>query len=312
VDVGVSQIVQQQLMVSGPRRADADTAASPKGGDPKLTELAREFEAMVMLQMLRQMRQSMLTDGEEDGEKGLGADTMRDVADLELARQLSKTGGFGLARVLQGALERQYGGSTAQAVAPSSVAVVQGGEIGPAAAATATTALEPAARSETDDNLTFPLPLDSTLTSPYGWRQDPFGAGVRFHAGVDIAAAYGREVPAVSDGRVEFAGEQGGYGLTVVVSHDGGIETRYAHLASLNVRQGDEVRAGSAVGRVGQTGRSTGPHLHFEVLQHGQPVNPEMSAARYASALKNLAGTADLSENRGSRPSMLAGAHDED
>jgi murein DD-endopeptidase MepM/ murein hydrolase activator NlpD len=307
----VSQIVQQQLMVGGPRRADADTAASPKGADPKLAELAREFEAMVMLQMLRQMRQSMLTDGEEDkDENGLGASTMRDVIDLELSRHLSTTGGFGLARVLQDALERQYGGSTTQAVAPSSTAVVPAGEMAPAAAPTA--AFEPAAVSEADNNPAVPLPLDSRLTSRFGWRQDPFGAGVRFHPGIDIAAAYGREVPAVSDGRVEFAGEQGGYGLTVVVSHAGGIVTRYAHLSSLNVRQGDQVRAGSELGRVGSTGRSTGTHLHFEVLQNGQPVNPEMSAARYASTLKNLAGTADLSENRGSRPSVLAGVHDED
>ena len=312
MDVDVSQIAQQQLMVTGSRRADADTAASPKGGDPKLAELAREFESMVMLQMLRQMRQSMLTDGEEEDKNGLGAAPMKDVVDLELARQLSTAGGFGLARVLQDALERQYGGGATQAVAPSSTAVVSGGEIEPAATAAATAGFAPAAVPQADDNPALPLPLDSTLTSRYGWRQDPFGAGVRFHAGVDIAAAYGREVPAVSDGRVEFAGEQGGYGLTVVVAHDGGIETRYAHLSSLNVRQGDQVRAGSVVGRVGQTGRSTGPHLHFEVLQHGQPINPETAAVRYASALKSLPGTADLTENRGSRPSVLAGVHDED
>jgi murein DD-endopeptidase MepM/ murein hydrolase activator NlpD len=312
VDVDVSQIARQQLMVSGSRRADADTAASPKGGDPKLAELAREFEAMVMLQMLRQMRQSMLIDAEENDENGLGAATMQDVVDLELARHLSTTGGFGLARVLQDALERQHGGSTTQAVAPSSGAVVPGGEVEPAATATVPAAVALAAPAEADESPALPLPLDSTMTSRYGWRQDPFGAGVRFHAGVDIAAAYGREVPAVSDGRVEFAGEQGGYGLTVVISHTGGIVTRYAHLASLNVRQGDEVRAGSAIGRVGQTGRSTGTHLHFEVLQHGRPINPEMSAARYASTLKSLSGTADSSEDRRSRPSMPAGVHDED
>ena len=305
----VSQIVRQQLMVGGPRRADADPAASPKGADPKLAELAREFEAMVMLQMLRQMRQSMLSDGEENkDENGLGASTMRDVIDLELARHLTTTGGFGLAKVLQEALEHQYGGSATQAVAPASTAAVPGGEIAPAP----TAAFDPASASEADGSPTVPLPLDSTLTSRFGWRQDPFGAGIRFHAGVDIAAAYGREVPAVSDGRVEFAGEQGGYGLTVVVSHAGGIVTRYAHLSSLDVRQGDQVRAGSELGRVGRTGRSTGTHLHFEVLQNGQAINPEMSAARYASTLKNLAATADSIENRGSRPSVPAGVHDED
>ena len=95
---------------------------------------------------------------------------------------------------------------------------------------------------------------------------------------MDIAAAYGQEVDAVSEGRVAFAGEAPGYGNTVVIEHSGGASTRYAHLAAIDVYKGERVQAGEAIGTVGQTGRLTGPHLHFELLQNGRPVNPELAA----------------------------------
>jgi murein DD-endopeptidase MepM/ murein hydrolase activator NlpD len=116
--------------------------------------------------------------------------------------------------------------------------------------------------------------LQGRVTSEFGWRSDPITGAARFHRGIDIAAAYGREVPAAADGTVAFAGTQGGYGNLVVVRHANGAETRYAHLSQLDVREGDEVRAGDVVGRVGQTGRATGPHLHFELREAGQPVDP--------------------------------------
>jgi murein DD-endopeptidase MepM/ murein hydrolase activator NlpD len=111
---------------------------------------------------------------------------------------------------------------------------------------------------------------------------------------VDIAAAYGREVPAVDGGQVVFSGAQGGYGNTVVIEHAGGIRTRYAHLSSMQVEAGQRVGAGTVIGRVGNTGRSTGAHLHFEVLQDGQPVDPAAAATRFASRLKVRGFDADL------------------
>jgi murein DD-endopeptidase MepM/ murein hydrolase activator NlpD len=96
----------------------------------------------------------------------------------------------------------------------------------------------------------------------------------KFHAGVDIAVAYGREVKSAADGVVSFAGTQGGYGHTVVVDHGGGRQTRYAHLSEPLVRQGDRVAEGQVVGKSGNSGRSTGPHLHFEMLVNGRAVDP--------------------------------------
>ncbi len=89
-----------------------------------------------------------------------------------------------------------------------------------------------------------------------------------------MRVAYGREVRAATGGIVTFAGEKAGYGLTVVVDHGGGLETRYAHLSSAHVQPGVQVQAGEVLARSGNSGRSTGAHLHFEVRQDGQAVDP--------------------------------------
>ena len=95
-----------------------------------------------------------------------------------------------------------------------------------------------------------------------------------FHQGVDIAVAYGHDVKAAADGIVSFAGVQNGYGNTVVIDHGGGRQTRYAHLSQELVRAGDVVNEGQVLGKSGNSGRSTGPHLHFEMLVNGRPVDP--------------------------------------
>jgi murein DD-endopeptidase MepM/ murein hydrolase activator NlpD len=274
-------------------RADAASAAyalRPPGTEhagsverARVDELAREFEAMMTRQVLRQMRESQLSDDENEG---LGAGTLTDTTDGELARLLANGSALGLANAVRRAIERQ----TMPAAEDSGPARAGGYQM-----SGATVTLRPVSRQPeaADDGPAVPLPLHSRITSHFGWRQDPFGAGPRFHSGIDIAAAYGREVDAVSEGRVAFAGTAPGYGNTVVIEHPGGATTRYAHLAAVDVYKGERVQAGEAIGTVGQTGRSTGPHLHFELLQDGRPVNPELAALRYDTALKNVAAVAD-------------------
>jgi murein DD-endopeptidase MepM/ murein hydrolase activator NlpD len=97
---------------------------------------------------------------------------------------------------------------------------------------------------------------------------------MRFHKGADIAMPIGEQVPAARGGRVTFAGELAGYGLTVVVDHGGDISTRYAHLSSLAVQGGDVVHEGQTLALSGASGRATGPHLHVELLEKGTPVDP--------------------------------------
>lgn len=118
-------------------------------------------------------------------------------------------------------------------------------------------------------------PVVGKLESGFGGRSNPFGGrGYEFHSGQDIDAPSGEAVVAGASGKVTFAGWQNGYGQLVVIDHGGGLTTRYGHLSHIDVPQGKTVARSEFIGRVGSTGRSTGPHLHYEVRINDQPVNP--------------------------------------
>jgi murein DD-endopeptidase MepM/ murein hydrolase activator NlpD len=118
-------------------------------------------------------------------------------------------------------------------------------------------------------------PVEGTLESGFGGRRNPFGgSSYEFHSGQDIEAAWGAPVIAGANGTVTFSGWQNGYGQLVVIDHGGGLTTRYGHLSALAASVGQLVKRGELLGRVGSTGRSTGPHLHYEVRINDQPVNP--------------------------------------
>lgn len=122
--------------------------------------------------------------------------------------------------------------------------------------------------------LAWPTPSYARITSDYGWRTHPILRDTRFHTGIDIAAPMGSTVVAASDGEVVYAGWHGGYGKTVIIMHGGGITTLYAHLSTISVSSGQLVTRGKRIGGIGTTGLSTGPHLHFEVLENGQHTSP--------------------------------------
>jgi murein DD-endopeptidase MepM/ murein hydrolase activator NlpD len=224
---------------------------------------------MLMLQMITQMRQSML--GEDSDDEGLGADTFSSTIDSELARHLAKAGGMGLQGAMLEAWDRQRVAPAASANPPPAVLPV------------ASSVQASASRTEEPG---LSLEMGGRISSNYGWRQDPFNGRSRFHGGIDLAARYGTDVPAAASGTVVTAGEQGGYGLTVVVRHVGGYETRYAHLSSLDVAPGASVEQGTVIGRVGSTGRSTAPHLHFEVTRRGERVDPDRFVRNLTSDTK--------------------------
>lgn len=121
----------------------------------------------------------------------------------------------------------------------------------------------------------------SRISSGFGARIDPLDGHLSQHNGVDLPAAEGTPVPVVKDGVVIAAGDRGGYGNAVEVRHDDGTTTLYAHLSGLAATRGDQVRAGETVGFVGQTGRSTGPHLHLELRRAGHPVDPGQALKAY-------------------------------
>jgi murein DD-endopeptidase MepM/ murein hydrolase activator NlpD len=254
--------------------------ASREAERQEIKRLAEEFEALLMTQMLREMRQSMLS--EDEHQDGLGADVMTDTVDTELGRSLSRSGGFGLADVLLTALDRSLGRQPAAPVAPGPGFVVDAPTslLGPALLPAPTAPTGPSAPTVSPGaSLQAPAEADLTLpsgplSSPFGWRRDPFTGVPQFHRGIDVALAYGQDVPAAADGQVVSAGNSGTYGLMVVTEDGAGRQVRYAHLSASSVRPGDAVTAGQAIGKVGSSGRSTGPHVHIEVLDQGHPIDP--------------------------------------
>jgi len=112
------------------------------------------------------------------------------------------------------------------------------------------------------------------FTSRYGKRKDPISAQWVMHKGVDIGGYIGMKVVSPADGVVIWTGRRGGYGLTVVLDHGYGLQTHFAHLNKYHVKRGDRVRRGDVIAEMGNTGKSTGPHLHYEVRRDGRPMNP--------------------------------------
>ena len=118
------------------------------------------------------------------------------------------------------------------------------------------------------------LPVNGHITSYFGYRYHPILHFTRFHAGLDIGASWGSPIVAAGDGEVIGAGWTGGYGRQVRIAHAGGLMSSYGHMSSIAVSPGTYVHAGQVIGYVGSSGLSTGPHVHYEVLQNGTPVNP--------------------------------------
>jgi murein DD-endopeptidase MepM/ murein hydrolase activator NlpD len=120
-----------------------------------------------------------------------------------------------------------------------------------------------------------PLTSELDMTSPFGVRIDPFVHEASMHTGMDFRGTVGDPIHATATGKVVKAGWEGGYGQMVEIDHGEGLSTRYGHLSEIDVSVGQTVKAGQVVGRLGSTGRSTGPHLHYETRINGEAVNPE-------------------------------------
>ena len=299
----VAAIVERARLAA---QQPSSAGEAPAAEREKLKRIAAEFESMLLLQVLKDMRRSGSWD-EEGGGDTLGAESLFETLDVELASHLAKARGLGLGKQMEEAFDRlNPSGSTPNVqlptpnAAPASVGVVEAGRQprpgrpegrplrSPAAAtekpAPDVVSVVKAAVEKTaaaSGAVAHMLrPVAGAVTSAFGWRRHPITHEVKFHQGVDLRAAYGQEVQAAAAGKVVFSGDQGGYGATVVVQHEDGMKTRYAHLSARLVKQGDSVAAGESLGRAGRSGRATGTHLHFEVIAaDGQRVQPEQWAA---------------------------------
>jgi murein DD-endopeptidase MepM/ murein hydrolase activator NlpD len=142
---------------------------------------------------------------------------------------------------------------------------------------------------------------EPAVTSGFGPRVHPLDGVAKMHTGVDLRGGEGAPIHAAAGGTVVSAGERGGYGNAVEIDHGGGVHTLYAHASALEVKPGDHVQEGQEVGQVGQTGRATGPHLHFEVRVGGRPVDPTSALKAYGIRADILSREHPL-KARGGRP----------
>jgi murein DD-endopeptidase MepM/ murein hydrolase activator NlpD len=221
--------------------------------DPVLHRAALDMEAILLRQLLK-------SSGAYVGGEGPGASIRADLFASALADAVTKAGGLGLAETL----ERSLSG-TAPPAAPAPAAMAPGSS--PAALASV-------------------LPVAGRVTSGFGLRTDPFTGVRREHDGLDVGAPEGTAIRATADGVVRSAGPRGGYGNAVEVDHGNGLTTLYGHASELLVSSGDTVRAGQEIARVGSSGRSTGPHLHFEVRVGGRAVDPGRVLKVYAARVE--------------------------
>lgn len=226
----------------------------------RLQDAAKEFEALFLGQLLTVMRASVEESGMAD--KGLGQDVYTQMFDQELARTLAGRGALGISDLLirkfSGPAPATGAGSGAHDAPKTQPHAGVGGAGDPG--------------EEVPD---FRMPVLAPVSSAFGIRMDPFTHELRPHSGLDIAAPEGSEVHVACAGRVVFSGYEKGYGNTIVVQHADGFETRYAHLGTLRVNAGDWLESRQVLGTVGSTGRSTGPHLHFEVSRYGDKIDPQ-------------------------------------
>lgn len=127
------------------------------------------------------------------------------------------------------------------------------------------------------NSLPLGKPYNGTVTSKFGYRRNPFtGAGRELHGGTDFRGAIGDSIQATGNGLVSFAGTYGGYGRCVIIEHGDNFQTLYAHLQKVIVEEGQQVQSGQVIGLLGNTGRSTGPHLHYEIMHDNKRINPEI------------------------------------
>ena len=211
--------------------------------DQKLRKACTEFESVFTYEMLKSMRNSIEKCDLFHG--GQAENIYESMLDQELSKNMAGKGKNSIGELLYQQL-KHMDQITGSAGIPGS----------------------------SDSSLPI-WPLKAEISSSFGWRKDPFTGKKKFHEGIDIAAKEGTDVKAAMAGRVRITDDQKGYGKIVVLDHGHGFTSLYAHNKDILVKTGDWVAKGSTIAKVGSTGRSTGPHLHFEVRKDGERLDPE-------------------------------------
>ncbi len=211
--------------------------------DMKLRKACRDFESVFTYEILKNMRNSVEKCDLFHG--GQAEDIYQSMLDQQLAKNMAGKGPNSIANILYQQLKHLD-------------------------------QLEGNGNTVIDNDKSLPeWPLNGRISSSFGWRKDPFTGKKKFHDGIDLAAKEGTNVKASMAGKVLVTDDQSGYGKVVVLDNGHGLTTLYAHNSDILVKTGDWVKKGSTIAKVGSTGRSTGPHLHFEVRKDGKRLDPE-------------------------------------
>ncbi len=273
----MNQVPLDILTASGARMESrlhvAKTAATASQKN-ELKKAAQEFEAIFIAHMLKVMRETIQESGLMEG--GFGKSIYTELFDQEVSLNLAQRGALGIAELLEKKLM-----STAGLDGEEDANTLQPADaLKKPAIHASDSAEESLSGKDPEDAISdIQLPVQVPISSHFGMRLDPFTRQPRFHKGIDLAAPAGMPVVPALPGTVVSAGYEGGYGNTVLVEHAGGLRTRYAHLGSIHAKVGDAITPDNVLGTVGSTGRSTGPHLHFEVIRDGKQVDPERNLA---------------------------------
>ncbi len=242
------------------------------GGGVK--EATESFEAIFIKDLLTVMRKATSEGGLFNS--GNSGKIYSSMIDTELSKSLAKGRGLGLGQMLLRQLEKDGVVDAAKGMKPlkaeqapepkgsAGLSVLKGAE-----------GISGEAGGEAGKVLKYEMPVEGTISSNYGMRTHPIRQSKEFHNGVDISTYEGAPVYPAADGEVSYVGKSDSYGNFVEVKHDDGIVSRYAHLHSHLVKEGDTVKASRPFAFVGNTGRSTAAHLHFELLRDGKALDPD-------------------------------------
>ena len=243
---------------------------NPRSAD-SVRKVVREFESLFLESLLKTMRKGFSVRSNLG--EGASGSIKEEIVYSEVARFLSDAGGIGLADMICEALSSEEGSGKNELS-------LGGAALHPWIAKRYASAPRRGIADRPFGDVSFDAPCAGRLTSGFGWRKDPFTGRRMFHGGIDIAARRGTPIEAAAGGTVVFSGWRRGYGRIVVIDHGDGLKTRYAHNSRNLVAKGDSVGKGQKIALVGKSGRTTGPHVHFEVERKGEKIDPSLFLRR--------------------------------
>ena len=262
----------------------SSTNLSVEKRDEELKKASQEFEALFISYLLKVMRSTVPQSDEEEGST-LGKDTYLEMFDQEIGLHIARSQSLGIGEMLYRKLSDREKDGPARSQLQRFLNPTQHNQANVPLTKTSGTGdskIQPPSKSSIGSEssgsqqrgLDLQSPIHGIRSSSFGIRPDPFNHLYRFHQGIDLAAPSGAQIHSAHAGTVVFSGFLRGYGNTVILEHENGFRTLYAHAARNFVTAGEKVASQQVIGIVGNTGRSTGSHLHFELEKDGEKIDP--------------------------------------